>query len=221
MIYSNGIPLEVPIRGIASFDLVHIKGRLKSTRSGLNYNWSANQAARRLIGAAPYEPRIDLWLKDASVTWLGWHQPCDDVSRCPYKVAVSFGGSLVDAPATVVGDVAYSSRLSRLAAIEWAKGHQAREFARQGNLVVYEVRCDGNIGIDDNALFHNRPNGPVTLFNHAVFVEAATGLDNYRLVRAHIRSIITSPDHPLQPVGLGAGRTYLLEHPFPIQGRTD
>ena len=64
------------------------------------------------------------------------------------------------------------------------------------------------------------PQRPVTLFNHAVFVSRVVGLDNVRVVEVDGEATVTLPDHPFEPVRLGAG-TWLMEHPFPSNGRVD
>ena len=64
------------------------------------------------------------------------------------------------------------------------------------------------------------PNRPVTLYNHAVFAESVVALDNRRLIYVrdpHYQGLITSPDHPLEPVRLDEG-WWLLEHPVPEGG---
>jgi hypothetical protein len=215
-----------PIEGDFELQSARLVGRLQSTRGGANYNWFASRGARELMSRAPYEPYINVRLEKIEVRSLGWHCHSQDVAG-QEGFALSWGGTLVQSPATVYAAqvVDLKKRQERDALFASLKGEPAHQ---QGGLIVDRVLLGNKSPEDVEAEFGlslYRPNRPVVLFNHAVFVTAAVGLDNRRLIwvdpdKVGQKGVVTSPDHPLETISLPGG-WWLLEHPFPVGGKAD
>lgn len=95
----------------------------------------------------------------------------------------------------------------------------------QGHLAVYAVETPSAYNQDeewDGSIFRH-PQRPLVLYNHALFVEAALGLDNKRLFKVRDETTLTSPDHPLEPItfNTGNGDWYVMEHPIPSDRDVD
>ena len=217
-----------PIPGRFQLDRVRLAGRLLSTNAGNLSNWRCSQEFRQFLNRAPFQPYFDVLLQDVEVISLGWHQPSDDWNdECSYPYWVSWGGKGEDAPAIVAAKVAEDCTFRKdreelfdilyvepdskplyqghLEIKKISKFHESEYFwgwrlpAKYEHLVRYSKR-------------------PVVLYNHAVFAYKVVALDNRRLIyigAPECQGLVSSPDHPLEPVQLDEG-WWLLEHPVPI-----
>lgn len=214
-----------PMRGeVTGLEAVRVTGRLASTRGGNNYNWDANF---NLPSAARFEPFVRLEFRgEAGIRFLGWHQFSSLESVPQGAKALSWGGSLVDAPALVWGQevIDLSRRAERRAIVEAAKAEAERrrytDF-QQGRLLVQYVpatfeQLAEKAGVTEVVLgeITRHPVRPLVVFNHAVFVNRVVGYDTTRLIEVEREAVITSPDHPFEPLRLGPG-VWLLSHPLP------
>lgn len=203
------------------FEGVEVRGRLSSTGGGANYNWCANF---ELPSRAPFEPFIHLrFLGEAGIQSLGWHM-YSSLGGGEAGVSLSWGGTLVDAPAVVWGQqvVDLTKRAEREQIIEIARSCLDGETWTQGGLTVQPVnitKAEAEAAFEHYEDVVRRPYAPVTLFNHAIFAAEVVALDNFRLiyfpVNWRLAPVITSPDHLLEPICLEPGWFYLLSHPFP------
>ena len=222
-----------PIRGeVRGLEAVRVTGRLRSTRGGANYNWC--HRGFELPSRALYEPFVRLEFRgEVGIRCLGWHAyACLD--GAPEGVpALSWGGTLVDAPACVWGreviDLSFrKEREAMICAAREALSDWKGDRRTQGALTAHQVTASleelaERAGIGEGMLekIVRHPVRPLVLFNHALFVERVVGFDQYRLVKiGEEGSVVTSPDHPFEAIRLGKG-VWLLSHPIPTYDRVD
>jgi len=219
-----------PIGGTFQLDRARLAGRLLSTNAGNNYNWKCSQQFMQFLNRAPYQPVFDVLLQDVVVMPLGWHRASDswDWEGDAYPYWVSWGGTGVDSPALIAANWAEDCtfRKDREDLFNILYTEPDSKPLHQGHLEIKKISKfrDGEFveywrwRLPEKFQHLVRyPNRPVILFNHAVFADMMVALDNQRLIYvkdADGQGLITSPDHPLEPVQLDEG-WWLLEHPIP------
>jgi hypothetical protein len=216
-----------PIPGRFQLDRARLAGRLLSTNAGNNYNWKCSQQFLQFLNRAPYQPVFDVLLQDVEIISLGWHQPSDHYDgEYIHPFWVSWGGTGVDSPALIAANWAEDCafRKDREALFDILYTEPDSKPLHQGHLEIKHIskfREDEDFWNwrlpEEFAHLIRYPKRPVVLFNHAVFADKVIALDNKRLIYITDDSnqgLITSPDHPLEPVKLTDG-WWLLEHPIP------
>jgi len=188
--------------------------------------------ARR--GTVPPRARVDSTVGPVLVQTLGWHAALPESLRDSLgRVAVGVGGSAVDAPfvvyytsseSFVVDHTRRDERKRLFALVAEALGENDPRGGvrlRQGHLTAVRLREEAFDAAEEAASdLAYYPRRPVVLFNHALFADAAIGLDNMRVVKVPNGTFITSPDHVFEPLVLEGG-WWLLSHPWPAGGRTE
>jgi hypothetical protein len=215
-----------PISGRFQLDRVRLTGRLLSTKAGNLSNWRCSEQFRQFLSHAPFQPYFDVLLQDVEIVSLGWHQPSDSWNDDSYPFWVSWGGKGEDAPAIVAAKSAEDCtfRKDREELFDSLYVEADSKPIYQGHLEIkriFKFRQDEDFWswILPAKFDHlvRYPQRPVVLYNHAVFAWKAVALDNRRLIYIgdpERQGLISSPDHPLEPVQLDGG-WWLLEHPIP------
>jgi len=213
-----------PVQGQFRLDRARLAGRLLSTKGGNNYNWRCSQQFMQFLNRAPFQPVFNVLLQDVVVIPLGWHERSRDYGEASYPYWVSWGGTAVHAPALVAANWVEdcSFRKDRETLFDNIYMEPGSKPLYQGHLEIKEVLFKEGVSLsywfpEEFAHLIRYPQRPVILFNHAVFANKVIALDNKRLIYVDdpdAQGLITSPDHPLEPLQLKKGWWH-LEHPFP------
>jgi hypothetical protein len=168
----------------------------------------------------------NLRVVDDPKSWSGERWGVVDEDARPYWVV--WGGTLVESPALVMAakaeDCTFRKEREELFSVLYTEPDSKP--LHQGHMEIKKISKfrDGEFVEYWRWRLPEKfqhlvcyPNRPVILFNHAVFADMMVALDNQRLIYVkdpHSQGLVTSPDHPLEPVQLDEG-WWLLEHPIP------